>query len=56
MSLPTGERGLKFFGCLLYTFLSHQSLPTGERGLKYLRLLENKPHQQSLPTGERGLK
>ena len=54
-SLPTGERGLKYFN-ITPSLLKTESLPTGERGLKCQKGKIAELALGSLPTGERGLK
>ena len=55
MSLPAGERGLKFPDGEIMVYKT-KSLPAGERGLKYILCRSTVNSLSSLPAGERGLK
>ena len=55
VSLPSRERGLKFFSVAFLEF-SKWSLPSRERGLKFVCTFFTISPSASLPSRERGLK
>ena len=56
LSLPSRERGLKFFYRDKLPKFRNGSLPSRERGLKLLKSGEKETRKVSLPSRERGLK